>query len=104
MESITHGVAIIAWPLYAEQKMNAAMLTEELGVAMKPVKGPGETVVRREEISRVVRLLMESEEGEIIRSRVKKLRDSARRAVDNGGSSHNSLSCLVEKWRNEIKP
>ncbi|KAK1556265.1 hypothetical protein Q3G72_001684 [Acer saccharum] len=104
MESITHGVAIIAWPLYAEQKMNAAMLTEELGVAVKPVKGPGETVVRREEISRVVRLLMESEEGEIIRSRVKKLRDSARRAVDNGGSSHNSLSCLVEKWKNEIKP
>ncbi|KAI9198598.1 hypothetical protein LWI28_018845 [Acer negundo] len=104
MESITNGVAIIAWPLYAEQKMNAAMLTEELGVAVKPVKGPGQTVVRREEISRVVRLLMESEEGEIIRSRVKKLRDSARRAVDNGCSSHNSLSCLVEKWRNEIKP
>ncbi|KAK0575984.1 hypothetical protein LWI29_010151 [Acer saccharum] len=104
MESITHGVPIIAWPLYAEQKMNAAMLTEEIEVAMKPVKGPGETVVRREEISRVVRLLMESEEGEIIRSRVKKLRDSASRAVDNGGSSYDSLSCLVEKWKNEIKP
>ncbi|KAK2660482.1 hypothetical protein Ddye_007015 [Dipteronia dyeriana] len=101
VESITHGVPIIAWPLYAEQKMNAAMLTEDIGVAVKPMKGPGETVVRREEISRVVRLLMESEEGEIIRSRVKKLRDSARRAVDIGGSSYNSLSCLVEKWKNE---
>ncbi|KAK1555562.1 hypothetical protein Q3G72_028266 [Acer saccharum] len=109
VKSWTTQVAILrhpstAWPLYAEQKMNAAMLTEEIEVAMKPVKGPGETVVRREEISRVVRLLMESEEGEIIRSRVKKLRDSASRAVDNGGSSYDSLSCLVEKWKNEIKP
>ncbi|TXG52272.1 hypothetical protein EZV62_021441 [Acer yangbiense] len=101
LESITHGVPIIAWPLYAEQKMNAAMLTEEIGVAVKPVKVPGETVVKREEISRVVKLLMESEEGEIIRGRVKKLRDSARRAVDIGGSSYNSLSCLIEKWKNE---
>ncbi|KAK0576281.1 hypothetical protein LWI29_014871 [Acer saccharum] len=101
LESITHGVPIIAWPLYAEQKMNATMLTEEIGVAVKPVKGPGETVVKREEISRVVKLLMESEEGEIIRGRVKKLRDSARRAVDIGGSSYYSLSCLVEKWMNE---
>jgi hydroquinone glucosyltransferase len=101
LESITHGVPIIAWPLYAEQKINATTLTEEIGVAVKPVKGQGETVVKREEISRAVRLLMESEEGEIIRGRVKKLRDSARRAVDIGGSSYNSLSCLVEKWKNE---
>ncbi|KAL5777958.1 hypothetical protein ACOSP7_010884 [Xanthoceras sorbifolium] len=103
LESITHGVPIIAWPLYAEQKMNAAMLTEEIGVAMKPVKGPEETVVRREEISRVVRLLMESKEGKLIRCRVKELQDSARRAPDIDGSSYNSLSCLVEKWKDEIQ-
>ncbi|XP_035830836.1 anthocyanidin 3-O-glucosyltransferase 5-like [Helianthus annuus] len=36
LESVTNGVPMIAWPLYAEQKMNAAMLTEELKVAVRP--------------------------------------------------------------------
>ncbi|KAK9948695.1 hypothetical protein M0R45_004260 [Rubus argutus] len=33
LESVTNGVPMIAWPLYAEQRMNATLLTEELGVA-----------------------------------------------------------------------
>nr|WIW42670.1 UDP-glycosyltransferase [Nicotiana tabacum] len=45
IESITNGVPIIAWPLYAEQRQNATMLTEELGVAVKPKV----LVVEREE-------------------------------------------------------
>ncbi|KAL7231955.1 hypothetical protein ACSBR2_010053 [Camellia fascicularis] len=36
LESLTNGVPMIAWPLYAEQRMNATMLVEELGVAVKP--------------------------------------------------------------------
>ncbi|GKV52473.1 hypothetical protein SLEP1_g59049, partial [Rubroshorea leprosula] len=36
LESIVHGVPIIAWPLYAEQKMNATVLAEDIGVAVKP--------------------------------------------------------------------
>ena len=33
VESIISGVPMIAWPLYAEHKMNAALLAEELRVA-----------------------------------------------------------------------
>uniref|UniRef100_A0A2N9HG59 Uncharacterized protein n=1 Tax=Fagus sylvatica TaxID=28930 RepID=A0A2N9HG59_FAGSY len=44
-----------AWPLYAEQKMNAAMLTEELGVAMRPKIAPTKGIVAREEIEMMVR-------------------------------------------------
>ncbi|KAJ8444728.1 hypothetical protein Cgig2_030402 [Carnegiea gigantea] len=36
LEAVVHGVPLIAWPLYAEQKMNAAMLTEGLKVAIRP--------------------------------------------------------------------
>ncbi|KAJ4701914.1 Glycosyltransferase [Melia azedarach] len=31
LESITHGMPMIAWPLYSEQIMNARLLTEEIG-------------------------------------------------------------------------
>ena len=51
----THGVPMIAWPLYAGQKMNATMLVEEIGVVVKPVGIPGKGAVDREEIERAVR-------------------------------------------------
>ncbi|XP_043705318.1 anthocyanidin 3-O-glucosyltransferase 5-like [Telopea speciosissima] len=48
LESILNGVPMIAWPLYAEQMMNAAMLEEEVecvskneGVANKESDGKG---------------------------------------------------------------
>ena len=55
LESLSHGVPILAWPLYAEQRMNATLLEEGVGVAVKPVVQPGKKVVGREEIGRVVR-------------------------------------------------
>ena len=35
LESILNGVPIIAFPLFAEQKMNATMLTEEFGMVVQ---------------------------------------------------------------------
>ncbi|XWS42014.1 hypothetical protein CRYUN_Cryun17cG0132200 [Craigia yunnanensis] len=34
-ECITNGFPMIAWPLYAEQRMNATLLTEEIGIAVR---------------------------------------------------------------------
>lgn len=45
---MNNGILMIAWPLYAEQKMNAAMLTEELGIAERPEVLPTKKVVERE--------------------------------------------------------
>nr|XP_018624302.1 anthocyanidin 3-O-glucosyltransferase 5-like [Nicotiana tomentosiformis] len=96
IESITNGVPIIAWPLYAEQRQNATMLTEELGVAVKPKVLPTKKVVEREEIEKLVRSVMQYEEGKDLRENVKKLKMSAEKATSVGGSSHNSM-CEVLK-------
>lgn len=90
MEGIVHGnhgVPMIAWPLYAEQRMNAAFLTEELRVAAVPVGCEGGGVVGREEIERVIRLVMEGEDGKVMRRRVKELRESGVQALETGGGS-----------------
>nr|GMD58839.1 anthocyanidin 3-O-glucosyltransferase 5-like [Ipomoea batatas] len=81
LESITNGVPMIAWPLYAEQRQNATMLTEELGVAIRPTKLPTKGVIAREEY----------EEGKEMREKVEKLRISAEKAISTGGSSYNSM-------------
>ncbi|KAK4396790.1 UDP-glycosyltransferase 72B1 [Sesamum angolense] len=45
LESLVHGKPMIAWPLYAEQRMNATMLVEEVRVAVK--LGREEVIGRR---------------------------------------------------------
>ncbi|KAG5543253.1 hypothetical protein RHGRI_016106 [Rhododendron griersonianum] len=99
LESVLHGVPMITWPLYAEQRMNATQLAVEAGVAAKPTVEPWREVVGREEIERVVRAVMEGEEGKVIRRRAKELRDSARVALDSGGSSCDSLARVVKAWK-----
>ncbi|KAL5715161.1 hydroquinone glucosyltransferase [Ranunculus cassubicifolius] len=104
LESLVHGVPMIVWPLYAEQNMNAKILADELGVAVRPRvdrEENGKAVVRREEIERVVRLVMEdNKQGNVMRGKAKEIKDGISKALDHeGGSSFNSLSQILEEWK-----
>ncbi|KAH7578033.1 hypothetical protein ACOSP7_000857 [Xanthoceras sorbifolium] len=100
LESVVNGVPLIAWPLYAEQKMNAAMLTEDIKVALRP-KSSENGLVGREEIARVVMGLMEGENGKMVRNRMKDLKDAAAKVLSEGGSSTKSLAELAQKWNDK---
>ncbi|KAG7579627.1 UDP-glucuronosyl/UDP-glucosyltransferase [Arabidopsis thaliana x Arabidopsis arenosa] len=93
LESLTKGVPIVAWPLYAEQWMNATLLTEEIGVAVRTSELPSEKVIGREEVASLVRKIVaeEDEEGQKIRAKAEEVRVSSERAWSQGGSSYNSL-------------
>ncbi|KAK8517602.1 hypothetical protein V6N13_127765 [Hibiscus sabdariffa] len=92
LESITNGVPLIAWPLYAEQRMNAALLAEELKVAVRPKTLPWKGIVGREEIKMVVETLLVEEEGHAMRGRVKELKSSGETAWNDNGSSAKALA------------
>ncbi|KAL6321192.1 hypothetical protein AAG906_015536 [Vitis piasezkii] len=89
LDSILNGVPMVAWPMYAEQRLNATMLTEELGIAVRPEVLPTKRVVRKEEIEKMVRDVIEEKE---LRERVKEVMKTGERALRKGGSSYNSLS------------
>ncbi|KAI9112815.1 hypothetical protein K1719_016132 [Acacia pycnantha] len=94
---VAGGVPMIAWPLYAEQMMNATMLTEELGVALrvKKMEKGSSYLIDRLEIEKLIRRLMVEEEGKCIRGRAKELKHSAEMAVSEVGSSSKSLNKLA---------
>ncbi|XP_028802616.1 UDP-glycosyltransferase 72E2-like [Neltuma alba] len=95
-EAITNGVPMIAWQLYAEQKMNAAALTEEMGVAVRVKRGGNKAeVVKREEIQRLTRRVMVEEQGVYMRERVKKLQRGAKMTLSEAGSSFDSIYQLA---------
>ncbi|XP_022941908.1 anthocyanidin 3-O-glucosyltransferase 5-like isoform X1 [Cucurbita moschata] len=98
LEGITKGVPMIVWPLYAEQRMNATMLADEMGVAVRPKELPGNAVIGREEIAAMVRKIMaeEDEEGRAIRAKAMELQRSAEKACAQGGSSYENFARVVK--------
>ncbi|KAI3910015.1 hypothetical protein MKW92_004203 [Papaver armeniacum] len=99
LESVIHGVPLIAWPLFAEQKMNAVMLTDDLKVALRPKENKN-GIIESDEISRCVKGVMEGEEGNSLRSRMRDLKGAAANSLSEVGSSFKSLAEVANKWKN----
>ncbi|CAI0557365.1 unnamed protein product [Linum tenue] len=89
LEGITVGKAMVTWPVAAEQFYNEKLVTAVLGIGLpveaeKWVRGTGDDeVIMAEGIEIAVRRLMEM----------------ARMAIEEGGSSHSSLSDLIDELK-----
>lgn len=102
LESVVHGVPLIAWPLYAEQRMNAFMLSEDINVALRPKVNEENGIVGRLAIAEVVKGLMEGEEGKGVRSRMRELKDAAAKVLSEDGSSTKALAELATKLKKKV--
>ncbi|KDP22205.1 hypothetical protein JCGZ_26036 [Jatropha curcas] len=95
LESLCAGVPMLAWPLYAEQKMNSVFLVEEMKMAL-PVNQPEDGFVSGEELEQRLTELMNSEKGQTIQKRVIAMKEAAAEAASEGGSSRFALAQLVD--------
>uniref|UniRef100_A0A8R7PNQ1 Hydroquinone glucosyltransferase n=1 Tax=Triticum urartu TaxID=4572 RepID=A0A8R7PNQ1_TRIUA len=94
LESLVHGVPMVAWPLYAEQGQNAVMLTEGAGVAIRVSMNK-----KKEEIAAVVREIMAGQgEGAEVRAKVAALHKAATEALLEEGATMTALDEVVHKW------
>ncbi|KAJ1375791.1 UDP-glycosyltransferase family, conserved site [Sesbania bispinosa] len=98
IESICAGVPILAWPLMADQHLNAKMVEEELKVGFK-VETRG--FVKWEALRKSVRELMEKEKGREVRKKVREVAEMAKKAVEEGGSSWSTLESLLNETCSE---
>ncbi|CAL4962592.1 unnamed protein product [Urochloa decumbens] len=101
LEAAEVGVPMLAWPLFAEQRMNAVMLEERAGVALRPASSAAgrRTVVPREEVAAVVRELMAGEKGEAARKRAAEMKKAAAEALAPEGASRKALAAVVSRWK-----
>ncbi|CAI8612256.1 unnamed protein product [Vicia faba] len=90
LESIVLGVPMIAWPLFAEQKMNAVLLCDQVKVAMR-LKFSEDGLFERDEIAKVVKGLMLDGTENGIRERIQELKDAAFDALKEDGSSTKAI-------------
>ncbi|GMH06713.1 hypothetical protein Nepgr_008553 [Nepenthes gracilis] len=89
LESVWFGVPIAAWPMYAEQQMNAFHLVKELGLAIEiqmdyrwdNEKKSSNVLVEAEEVEKGLRKVMDMENE--VRSKVKEMSELTRDIWDS---------------------
>lgn len=105
IEGISAGVPMITWPLFADQVFNYKLIVEILKVGVSVGEETdthlGEedverVVVKREKVKEAIEMVMDGDEKEEMRKRCKEIGEKAKRAVEEGGSSHRNLSRLIE--------
>ncbi|KAM3270679.1 hypothetical protein P3S67_028881 [Capsicum chacoense] len=96
LEAISLGVPMVTMPKWSDQPTNTKLVQNvwEMGVrAKQDDKG----IVRRDVIEECINLVMEEEEGKVIRENAKKWKELARNAMDEGGSSDKNIEEFVSK-------
>ncbi|OIV89648.1 hypothetical protein TanjilG_12734 [Lupinus angustifolius] len=96
------GVPMITWPLFAEQRMNAVLLTKGLKVALRP-KFNDNDIAEKKEIAEVIKELMLGEEGHGISQRIEELKYVALSALKEDGSSTRALSQFITDIENFLR-
>lgn len=103
IEGLSAGVPILAWPMMAEQCLNAKMVVEEIkvGLRVSTVDGSSKGFVTADSLKSAVTELMEGEKGKRLREKAKEVAEAATKAMREGGSSWNALNNLVAEVQRE---
>jgi anthocyanidin 3-O-glucoside 5-O-glucosyltransferase len=98
LESLTSGIPVVAFPHWSDQATNAKLMVDVWKIGVR-VKKNEEGMVKSDEVKRCIEIVMGGEEiGEEMRRNAKKWKDSARKAVKEGGSSYENLKAFVEEF------
>ncbi|GFQ01648.1 UDP-glycosyltransferase 89b1 [Phtheirospermum japonicum] len=102
LESIVAGVPMLAWPMGADQYLNATLLVDQLGVALRVCQG-AETVLDSDDL---VQFVAETTSGKWAerRARAMALSKAARNAITEGGTSFNNLDGFARHLSQNCPP
>nr|QXO36869.1 UGT71L3 [Salix purpurea] len=96
LESTWYGVPVVTWPLYGEQQINAFQLVKDAGVAIEikmDYRKDGGEVVMADKVAKAVTDVIEG--GGEVKSKVKAMSETGRKALLKGGSSYAAFETLV---------
>ncbi|XP_004951505.3 UDP-glycosyltransferase 73E1 [Setaria italica] len=111
LESIAHGVPVVTWPHFSDQFLNERLVVDVLGVGVpvgvaSPVMifDDESAPVARGDIARAMSALMGGGAEADERRKAKEYGEKARRAMEEGGSSYETLTRLIQSFtRSEDK-
>ncbi|KAJ7951236.1 Glycosyltransferase [Quillaja saponaria] len=104
VEALSSGVPIITFPVFSDQFYNERLISQvhKCGVgvgteAWSYAFDAGKNPVGREKIMTAVKKILDGgEEAEGMRKRARELKEIAKRSVEEGGSSYNNLTAMIQ--------
>ncbi|KAL5101442.1 hypothetical protein RYX36_005769 [Vicia faba] len=107
LESIYFDVPIAAWPLFAEQQVNAFELVCELKLGVEialdyrvKFNGDHNYVVTAEKIERGIKSVLDKNGA--VRKKVKEMSEKSKKTLLEGGSSYSYLTNLIDYIMNQV--
>ncbi|WVZ86803.1 hypothetical protein U9M48_033531, partial [Paspalum notatum var. saurae] len=96
VESMSHGKAILAWPMHSDQPWDAVLVCKHLkaGFLVRPCEKHAE-VIPAAAIQEVIERMMASEDGLSVRRRAAAIGEAVRAAATAGGSSQKDLDSFI---------
>uniref|UniRef100_A0A6N2L244 Glycosyltransferase N-terminal domain-containing protein n=1 Tax=Salix viminalis TaxID=40686 RepID=A0A6N2L244_SALVM len=91
LESICGGVPMVCWPFFSDQHTNCWFACTKWGIGMEM-----ENNVKRDEVEKLVRELMEGEKGKDMKRKAMEWKTKAEEAAWTGDASHRNLDRLVK--------
>ncbi|KAI3696721.1 hypothetical protein L6452_29227 [Arctium lappa] len=120
LEGISAGIPMVTWPHFADQFLNERFIIDVLKIGVRigaevPTmfaqrdQFKPESTIKREDIKTAVEGLMSNEEeGLARRKRAKEFGEMAKRAMEEGGSSHLNMTLMIQaittEATNKTKP
>jgi UDP-glucosyl transferase 73C len=110
LEGICAGVPLITWPLMGDHFLNGKLAEQILKIAVRirveyPVKWgeeeKNEVLVKRENVKEAIDELMNGDESQGRRERTRRFGEMAKKAVEEGGSSHHNVALLIEDFKQQ---
>ncbi|KAG8364140.1 hypothetical protein BUALT_Bualt19G0095900 [Buddleja alternifolia] len=92
IESLSSGVPMICWPFFADQHINCRFACLEWGIGVEIDKN-----VRRDDVEKLVREVVDGDEGKKMKSRVIEWKKKVEAAVGFHGSTFLNLDKLVKE-------
>ncbi|KAK8652811.1 hypothetical protein V6N13_126834 [Hibiscus sabdariffa] len=92
VEAISGGAPLICWPFFADQQTNCRYACKEWGIGMEV-----DHDVKRENIVRLVKKMMEGEEGKKMKEKALEWKKKAEAATGVGGLSYSDFDRFVKE-------
>ncbi|KAI3743467.1 hypothetical protein L1987_61176 [Smallanthus sonchifolius] len=112
LEGISAGIPMVTWPHFAEQFLNERFIINVLKIGVRigmdvPVMfaelDESKEIVKRDDVKEAVESLMKNdEEGEARRKRSREFAVVAKRAMEEGGSSHRNMTSMIQVVLEEL--
>ncbi|KAA8531646.1 hypothetical protein F0562_006637 [Nyssa sinensis] len=100
LEAVVAGVPVIAFPEWIDQPTNAKLLVDvfKMGVRMRP---EDDGIVTKEEVERCIFEITDGPRASEMKKRAMDLREAAKKAVADGGSSDRNVDHFISEIINQ---